>query len=543
MTTWDTLPVPVSQQLAKLYIERDPVVVEQFYEFHPDEDWHKRVSWVDEAAHRRADRFELVKVLTQYQQKVNNHPEAIRSLERLQDSQALVVVGGQQGGLLGGPLLVVYKAISIIRMAQEAEQRLERPVIPVFWLAGEDHDFDEVNHTYMLSSQAGIQRIRLEHSPSGRQPVSYYHVDESDWDAVIGQLEELLPATEFKAPMLERYRMIMQESSSLTEACARLLSYMFGEIGLVLLDSADEHLRALEGPLFKSIIQQQDALQQAYAQSEQRMRAAGYPIQADHAEESANLFVLEQGERVLLMHQEGVFADRKRTIQYSQAQLEQLTEQHPERFSNNVMTRPLMQEYLFPVLATVLGAGEIAYWAQTKDAFSAIGMKMPIIWPRMAFTCVEGTLQKLLNKYELQVEHICNQYEAKRNEWLASQDELKLDERFAQLRGDVEHQYAELLSVLNQSLPTLGKLGDMNRDKVLEQIDYLHNRSQDALKKQHESGLRQWERLKLALWPLDRPQERVFNMALYENRYGADWYKVIMDAPVVWQGEHRLVSM
>ncbi|WP_028595832.1 bacillithiol biosynthesis cysteine-adding enzyme BshC [Paenibacillus assamensis] len=543
MTTWDTLPVPVSQQLAKLYIERDPVVVEQFYEFHPDEDWHKRVSWVDEAAHMRADRFELVNVLMQYQQKVNNHPEAIRSLERLQDSQALVVVGGQQGGLLGGPLLVVYKAISIIRMAQEAEQRLERPVIPVFWLAGEDHDFDEVNHTYMLSSQSGIQRIRLEHSPSGRQPVSHYHVDESEWDAVIGQLEELLPTTEFKAPMLERYRMVMQESSSLTEACARLLGYMFGEMGLVLLDSADEQLRAVEGPLFKSIIQQQDALQQAYAQSEQRMKSAGYPIQAEHAEESANLFVMEQGERVLLMHQDGVFADRKRTITYSQAQLEQLTEQHPERFSNNVMTRPLMQEYLFPVLATVLGAGEIAYWAQTKDAFCAIGMKMPIIWPRMAFTCVEGTLQKLLNKYELQVEHICNQYEAKRDEWLLSQDELKLDDRFAQLRGDVEHQYAELLSVLNQSLPTLGKLGDMNRDKVLEQIDYLHNRAQDALKKQHESGLRQWERLKLALWPLDRPQERVFNMALYENRYGTDWYKVIMDAPVVWQGEHRLVPM
>ncbi|UHA74135.1 bacillithiol biosynthesis cysteine-adding enzyme BshC [Paenibacillus sp. 481] len=540
---WPVMNIPVQQALVQQYIERSTSIVHNLYEFHPDEDWEQRVQWLQDADHLRADRASLVETLRNYNKVYNDHPRVMQSLDRLANEEAVVVVGGQQGGLFTGPLLVVHKAISIIRMAQEAEEKLGRPVIPVFWIAGEDHDYDEVNHAYLLSAEPALQRVRLEKPTELRAPVSRIKLTESDWEQVLTAAEEWLPATEFKPDLMERMRQTARRSTSLTDAFAHMLSDWFGPYGLVLLDSDDPALRRLEKPMFQSLIQGNECLEQALLASEQDIAAQGFAIQAERGRNSANLFVVHEGERRLLYKEGDLFQDRSGTVSWDKEQLLLHLDQHPEQFSNNVLTRPLMQEYLFPVLATVLGPGELAYWAQTKRAFHAFRMRMPMLWSRMSFTCMEGTLNKLLTKYELTAEDICSRYAEKRAEWLTAQDELRLDERFAAMKANVDAQYGELLDALSTTLPSLGKLGDTNRAKVLEQIDFLRNRAHDALHKQHESGLRQWERLKLALWPLDKPQERVLNPLMYECRYGKDWFKPLMEAPVVWQGEHRLVLL
>lgn len=541
--TWPILNIPVQQSLARRYIERDDAIIESLYEYHPDRDWEARVRWVDEAAHLRADRKRLVSVLRRYNKARNDHPAVTASLDRLERDDALVVVGGQQGGLFTGPLLVVYKAVSIIRMAQEAEARLGRPVIPIFWIAGEDHDFDEVNHAYFLTPEPSVARVRVEKKEGTREPVSSIRLDEEQWEAVLNEVDALLPATEFKPALMEQVREASAGAASLTDACAVLLGGMFGPYGLVFLDSADPELRQIEGPMFRSLIAQNDLLRQAYGASERELASCGFPTQADRAENGANLFLIHEGERHLLFKEDEGFTDRHRTLVRSADELMAAAESAPHLLSNNVLTRPLMQEYLFPVLAIVLGPGEIAYWAQTKEAFRALGMRMPLLWPRMGFTCLEGTVNKLLGKYELTAEDIIGHYEERKEAWLTAQDELGLDERFASLRHDVDARYEELLARLNEALPALGRLGDTNRAKVLEQIDFLHHRAKDALQKQHESGLRQWERMRLTLHPQDRPQERVYNMLMYACRYGDGWFKPIMEAPVLWNGENRLVVL
>ncbi|MCG7407809.1 bacillithiol biosynthesis cysteine-adding enzyme BshC [Paenibacillus sp. ACRRX] len=543
MMSWPTMPIPTQQDLSRHYIERNGEIIHKLYEFHPDEDWDKRVQWIDESHSTRVNRSELAEVLERYQKLVNPAPEAMQSLSRLKEEDALVIVGGQQGGLFMGPLLMIYKAISIIRMSQEAEQRLGRPVVPVFWLAGEDHDYDEVNHTYVLTTDPAIQRIRVDKDTDKRMPVSQLHLSDEAWQAVLKELETSLPQSEFKPIMMDRLQRICSDGRSLTEACALMLGQLFGQYGLVLLDSADPLLRRLEQPMFEQLILKQAKLHEAVDHSERNITESGYTLQAVHAANSANLFLVEDGERLLLLRDEDVYADRHGRVSLTQTELLQRLEAHPEQFSNNVLTRPLMQDYLFPVLGTVLGPGEIAYWAQTKDSFHVCGMRMPILWPRMGFTCVEGTLQKLLQKYGVEAADICFRYEEKRDAWLALQDQIHLDDRFGALKENVDTQYKELLGVITEALPSLGKLGQTNHLKVLEQIDFLHQRAQDALSKQHETGLRQWERLKLAIWPQDRPQERVLNPLVYECRYGQDWFAPIMEVPVVWNGEHRLVSL
>lgn len=538
-----TMPIPVQNALSRHYIEQNHDVIHTMYEFHPEKDWNKRVEWLDQSTPIRAERDQLVQVLKEYQSKVNPHERVFTSLERLQDPKALVVVGGQQGGILMGPLLMIYKAISIIRMAQEAEASLGRPVIPVFWIAGEDHDYDEVNHTYLLTQEPSVKRIRLSQQPEGRTPVSYLKLTDETWEEALQEVEQILPDTEFKPQIMESLRHIVDESDSLTEQCARMIGELFGEYGLVLLDSADPSLRRIEQSMFDALICKQEKLKSAVEKSEAVIQEAGYDLQAIHHPDSANLFYIHKGERLLLLWNGVNYSDREEQVNFTTDELRLELKQHPERFSNNVLTRPLMQEYLFPVLATVLGTGEIAYWAQTKESFRAMDMRMPILWPRMSFTCVEGTLQKLLTKYEVTAEDICFCYDEKREAWLASQDHIHLDDRFKTLYDRVDAEYRELLSVLTGALPSLGKLGDTNHAKVLEQIEFLHHRAKDALSKQHETGLRHWERLKVSIWPHERPQERVLNPIQYACRYGQQWFKPMMEAPVVWNGEHRLVSL
>lgn len=540
---WPLFSVPVQQLLAAHYMERKPSIVKLYYEYHPDYDWEKRVEWVEHSENKRAARPQLTAVLKQYNKRYNDSSAVMKAIERLHDRHALVVIGGQQGSLFTGPLLVMYKAISLIRMAQEAESKLGRPVIPVFWIAGEDHDFGEVDHAYVITAESSVRRIRITKPDERRLPVSHVKLDAKVWESALNELEQFLPKTEFMPGLLAHLREATTAFASLSECFAIMMGRMFGRYGLVLIDSADVGLRALEAPMFEMLIQKNDHLKKAYDVTEKQLASYGYPTQAKRPPHSAYLFLINKGERHLLHKENGCFVSGHRDIVLSKEQLLTTARVTPQQLSNDVLTRPLMQEYLFPVLATVLGAGEIAYWAQTKQAFRAIGMRMPIIWPRMSFTCIGGTLQKLLDKYDLVVEDIMHHFEKKKATWLQSQDAFHLDERFAKLRSEVDSCYTELLQGLISSLPAMRKLGETNHAKVLEQIDFLHRRAKGTMAQQHQAALRQWERLHLLLYPIAKPQERVLNMLAYACRYGEDWFTMFMKAPVVWRGEHRLASL
>jgi uncharacterized protein YllA (UPF0747 family) len=148
---------PKSQTLAEDYIHNKENT-RTIFSYHPSKDisWVKRAEWLDLANRPAANRSELIKALLRYNTIIGNSAEALEHITRLQETNALAVVGGQQTGLFTGPLLVIYKAITLIQTAKYAEKVLKRPVVPIFWLAGEDHDFDEVNHTYILTQQLEV---------------------------------------------------------------------------------------------------------------------------------------------------------------------------------------------------------------------------------------------------------------------------------------------------------------------------------------------------------------------------------------------------
>jgi len=496
--------------------------------------WSKRASWLDEDGRPKADRDAVTEAVLAYNRKHNAADAALAAAERLRDPRALVVVGGQQAGLFTGPMLVVYKAMTILHAARRAEAALGRPVVPVFWIAGEDHDWDEANHTYVVTPQLELRKLSIPHPAGGdrgsRTSVSRTPVPKESWAEPLEALAAALPDTEFKPGVMEELRRIADDSSTLSDAFAKTMSLLFGKHGLVLVDADDAAIRAAEAPLFRELIRRNEELSAALKEGERSVVQAGYPLQAETAPDGLQLFLFHEGERKLLFRDGGDAVDRKGAFRSPLAALETMAAESPDRFSNNALSRPIMQDFLFPTLAVVLGPSEIAYWSTLKEAFRAFGQRTPIIVPRQEFTLLEGTVQKQMDKFALSFEDAWLRLEERKEAWLRSQDALGLSERFAQTKESFADMYRPLVEAAASINPGLRKLGETNLGKILEQIDFLETKSIDAMKQQHEAGLRHWERIRLTVAPADKPQERVVNVFQYIARYGLAWLDELLEA-------------
>jgi bacillithiol biosynthesis cysteine-adding enzyme BshC len=327
---------------------------------------------------------------------------------------------------------------------------------------------------------------------------------------------------------------------------SRLMLHLFSEEGLVLLDADDRGVRELEAGMFRKLLEQNDELEETYHESARYIQSLGYTLQADVHPGGANLFLFhkERGdERLLLFKKDGRFHDRKESVSWTLEELLKLADQEPWQLSNNVMTRPLMQDYLLPVLSTVLGPGEIAYWALTAGAFKAMGMEMPIITPRMSYTLVEGVIAKNMDKYELTFSDVVERFQERKDEWLKRQDNLSLESRFEAVRESFTEQYGQLLELAASIQPGLAKLGETNLAKIVEQINYMEGKTVDAHNKQFEAATRQLDRVRLSLAPNGKLQERVLTMAAYWNRYGDEWLTKLLAAPYRLTGGHEVVYL
>ncbi|RXZ77121.1 bacillithiol biosynthesis cysteine-adding enzyme BshC [Paenibacillaceae bacterium] len=553
---WERFDLPAGPRLTDAYVhQKDPRVAELFG-YHPEEpaSWERRAKRLDQTVSSRADASELADALHIYNSKWQEPSGRAAHNIQLLGAGALAIVGGQQAGLWTGPLMVIHKAVSIIQAARRASADLQRPVVPIFWIAGEDHDWEEAGHTYLVSSKPSLQKLSVNRSAANRTSVSRTKLLQADWDRALQQLAAALPDYEYKPEFMNRLHALAEQADSLPEMFAGIMSWLFGQEGLVLLDADDPSLRRLESPMFKRLIAQNDELESALAEAAAQIAGMEYDVQAAAAPGSANLFVyLEDdnnssndysGDRILLHKSEGEFADRKGLFSASSEQLMTIAEEHPERLSNNVLTRPIMQDYVLPVLATVLGPGEIAYWAMTGKAFQVFGMEMPIVVPRMSFTIIEPTSQKHMERFGLpSLSDIMSRVGPRKRELLEEWGDPSLDGRFDEVTSAMMELYEPLLQMAADGRPPIAALVETNKRKIVAQIEFIRGRVNDEISKKHERALRQLDRLQTVLWPDGKPQERVINFAEYWARYECLWIKQLFEVPHDWRGGHHIVYL
>jgi len=535
--------------LTDAYVGRTDPRVRELFPYHPLEagDWERRAAQLDDQAGNRANREALGRALTAYNRSHGASSQTLQAIERLAGG-ALAIVGGQQAGLWGGPLMVIHKAVTIIAAARDAERRLGRPVVPVFWIAGEDHDWEEASHTY-VPEDGKLRKLAVDRPAGPRTSVSQTPLAPDVWERELAALAAALPDTALKPELLTKLQSLTARARTMSDQQAAILAWLFASEGLVLLDADDRALRQLEAPMLQRMLADNGELEEAYTAAASDVSAWGYALQAEAEHGSANLFYYrketltpERSERIKLYRTAEGFADRRGLIRLTADEALAQAADAPERFSNNVLSRPIMQDYLLPVLAAVLGPGEIAYWGIIGRAFRLMGMEMPLVLPRMSFTLIDETSAKHMEKYDLTLDDIIDRFEARRDGWLAKQDESRLEARFEETKRQLLALYEPLLGDVTERMPGLAGLAAKNRELLGEQVEFMRRRVLAELERRHEVSLRQLDRLRLMLHP-GAPQERVLNFAPYWSRYGDEWLRQLLAVPYDPSGRHRLVYL
>lgn len=522
--------------------------VHSLFSYHP----LQKESFIQRAAKRNVAkdqelRSSLVEVLRSFHDPELLHPAVEENLARLNQPDSLVVIGGQQAGLLTGPLYTLYKAVTIIQLARREEERLQRSVIPVFWIAGEDHDRDEVDHIWVQDHEGKPVKYRYKSDDREKRPVSSLLLPKEELHQWIDQLSQLLPDREYKHEWVEQLKSFADESISWVRFFARVMHHLFGKWGLLLIDSADPRLRRLEAPFFQQLIRQSETIQERVLTAIAQLEEMGYKNPVEVRPGQANLFVEVEGERLPLLRQGGEWMTREKEATFTTEQLLEIAEKNPERLSNNVLTRPLMQEYLFPTLAFVGGPGEIAYWSLLKQGFAEVGLEMPIIYPRVQMTLLHRTAEKRMREFALSWEDLVTSLEKKKADWLNQQHQLDVEGLFAQVKKQIAQSYQPLLRLLDQEIGMdLREMGRKNLQKLNEQVDFFYSYTNRAIQSKFETGLRHWDELSHTCLPEHKPQERVYNVINYWNQYGLSWLDQLIDAPLLTKSEedkHRWIIL
>lgn len=455
----------------------------------------------------------LCNYLEQYNKQLGCDEKTLGNIAKLRKG-AKVIMTGQQCGLLGGPLYSIYKGLTAVKLAEHLSQILSQDVVPVFWVADEDHDWQEINNTTFLNQQGSPLRYKI-HKDIKDIPAHEIENDETTLEDIINFINSLGLDTEY----LPHITMIIEKTydNNYSTWFAKIIAHLFNEHGLILVDSKAQIIKEQGKDVFQQMVEHRDAVIQILAETSREIQDLGYVLQNtfDPKEES-NLFILKDGFRYKLKknNQEMVI---KTGEKYNIQDIKELI--YNFRVSPNVFLRPVIQDCSFPTIAYVGGPGEINYMAQIAEMYQyMLGEKLPVIFPRQSFMIIEPPVKKILRRYSLNYPHI-HSIESFRNGLIHNKDWTNIEGDFHTLRSDIIHQYTQLIdkiSTVNQQLSTIG---EKNLQMILNQIDFLQNRTLNFHKENNSLMLKHMERLENSLFPLKIEQQRMVNGFYYLIKY------------------------
>ncbi|AET70257.1 bacillithiol biosynthesis cysteine-adding enzyme BshC [Desulfosporosinus orientis DSM 765] len=484
---------------------------------------------------REYSREILADTLKAYHEDLGANSETFQFIEELRHKETLVVITGQQAGFFTGPLYTLYKAITTIRLAKEQREKLGRPVVPVFWIAGEDHDWQEIRETYFLNSEGKPISCQIP-GDGGGESVGYQKVPA--WETIEDQFKEI-PESEFRSSVLKECRQITERAENLTQWFALTLQYLVSQWGLIFFDPMIPEFKRLAMPMYEQILKMHVAVRKALAVRTEKWVELGFTQQIHPTGGEVNLF-LAIPERRAILYDNDYFNLRGQKERWDLDTLNQMLKQRPEQFSPNVVTRPIIQEYLFPTLAYVPGPGELNYWAQLGEVFTVFNFVMPILYPRLSAVVLIPSWRKSLLKQELSIEDVFEGLEEHKSRCVRERDSHDIDEHFERLYRKIREGYAELAPLEDIH----GNVRDWlvkNEAKVSFQINYLKGKIWQAQRKRCSEVLRRLQELEDGITPLHSRQERILNPLTFVCQYGSSFVDNIAELPIDKFEEHKVL--
>ena len=485
-------------------------------------------------------RQQVVAVLKEQNQGFFSSEKTFESLKKLERPGCYAVVTGQQMGLFSGPVFALYKALTAIKLARSLSSGgLE--AVPIFWLATEDHDLEEVNHCFVQDRQGEPRRLDYSEQP----PVPGARVGEVRLTDTVFQLQNdlrgILPDAAEVSGVFELLAECYKPGESYGTAFGRLMARLFRNFGVVLMDPMDRRLHDLSAPVFRAAIQSARELQRGLAERNRRLTEGGYHVQVRVTDNSSLLFMQENSQRTAMRLQGGNFVSAQ-GLTCSPEDLLARLKQQPENFSPNVLLRPVMQDALLPTVAYVAGPSELAYLAQAGSIYQSVLGRMPVVFPRASFTVLNRPATRLLGKYGLRLLDVYAGKQSLREKMAARFLPDGLTALFQKASSGLEQNLEMIQKALGQVDPTLVDAAAGSTRKMQYQLSGLERKAAAAVQSRTGQVERDASKLENTLYPQKTPQERLFSGISFLAWYGPQFLDQIYEAIPLHSSDHQLVS-
>jgi bacillithiol synthase len=467
-----------------------------------------------------------------------------RNLDRLENG-AVAVVSGQQVGLFGGPAYAFYKALSAIRMAEELTEA-GVPAVPVFWMATEDHDLDEVRHVSWF--QGGkLTRFELPAEAAPGRPVGQVKLG-AEIAGMAKSAAELLtgPGAEGVAKaLLESYT----PEETYGSAFGKLFARVFAEYGLIMLDPLDVRLHRIATRVYRKALEDRDELSAKLLERGKDLESAGFDPQVKVTPEGTLLFRMKDGIRQPIAYVPGNGAGssgkfKSGEASWSRDEILRLAEDAPETLSPNALLRPVMQDYLLPTVSFSAGPAEISYLAQSEVVYRHILGRMPVVLPRADFTVLDAKADKLLQKYHLCIENIWVGPQELRKQMEAISLPKQLAEDFDKRKTLIETTLAELGADIQKLDATLAGAVETAREKMTFTLEKLREKTGRALDERAGRIGEHVEFLENLLYPNKVLQSRELSFLPFLSQWSTEGLKELKDlAGSANLKEHRIARI
>ena len=515
--------IPHTTRLFLDYLSYAPSV-RDFYPRSPGfSEWLK-----DEApsvAYDAARRGKVSEILKRQNRMWGASPKTLANIERLKQG-ALAAVTGQQVGLFGGPLFSIFKALSAVKLAEQATAA-GVDCVPIFWLATEDHDLAEVNHVALVSEQ-GVPQLFAAESPAFESAVTDAPVGTVKFGPEIEPLVERAAALLGDSEVTTWLRQAYRPGETLGSAFALLFAQLFADWGVILLDPADKDFHDLAKPLFRAAIERASELDEALLARGKALEQAGYHQQVKVTSATTLLFEVKDGARTVVRRRNdgtnggngGAFVVGEEQI--SHGELLDRIEKAPEKFNPNVLLRPVVQDYLLPTLVYTGGAAEVAYFAQVAVVYEKLLGRVTPILPRFSATLVEAKPERILTRYQLGLPDLFHGPEKVREAIAARSLPSDLQTRFSEAYTSVEQSMTALRESIGRLDSTLVDTAQSSQESMAHQISRLQARVSRAEGLRNEVITRHADALSHALFPHKALQEREVAGVSFVARYGPE---------------------
>lgn len=500
--------------------------LKSFYSHYPDKKGFSEI--LKTSLYPKLDRNLLSEIAFKQSKLVNNTSSiSLQKIESIKQKNVFTVTTGHQLCLFTGPLYFIYKIFSTLNLAEELKKEfLDFDFVPVYWMASEDHDFEEVNHFNVFG-----KTFKWESQQAGA--VGDFKTNELK--ELSSALKENYGATENADYLSSLFEKAYLNNTTLKDATRFLANELFGAYGLVVIDGNDIEFKHQ----FKEILEKEifeNTSFEKVKESTVALNQLGYTPQVNPR--AINCFYIENNLRARIEKADSKFNIVGTDLSFTETELRNIVKNNPEKISPNVVLRPIYQQVILPNIAYIGGPGELAYWLQYKKMFDAISVSFPILIPRNFITVIDAGTKNKIDKLNFKpedffkdVQELINAYQLKTNNLFALDKE----------KEEISYLFNQLIEKVNRVDKTLNASALAELQKTINGIDLLISKANKALKQRSETEINQINGVKLKLFPHAMPQERFENFSGLYLKYGKAFFLELKEKIKPFELNHKIL--